>query len=57
MHGSNMQHDEDSKDAARFRWLMNLGADDVYWENILRVDLEDFDSITDAIDKIMQASK
>lgn len=41
------------KDAERYRWLVERG-DDFQWENIIRLDIEDFPSRCAAINAAMQ---
>lgn len=43
------------KDAERYRWLMERG-DDFQWENIIRLDIEDFPSRCAATDAAIDAA-
>ncbi len=40
------------RDAGRYRWLREQG-DSFQWMNVIRVDLDDFDSLDDAVDTAM----
>ena len=41
------------KDAERLEWLSGQG-DDTQWMNILRIEMDDYETLRDAVDEIMR---
>lgn len=47
------EREELLRDAERLNWLSDQG-DDAQWMNILRIEMDDYETLRDAIDEIMR---